>query len=377
VDDAVLLAVIDTLLFYVAQGANIIRLDAVAFIWKELGTPCIHLPQVHRIIQLLRAVFDSLAPDVAIVTETNVPHDENISYFGDGTNEAHMVYNFALPPLVLHAFHTGSALVLNSWADDLDTPNDHATFLNFLASHDGIGVGGARGLLTEDEIDTMAERVERSGGRVSHKVDGDGTRSVYELNINFLDALEDPARPDADTALVARRFLTSQAIMLALRGVPAIYIHSLVGSRGWSEGVEMTGTPRAINREKLSREAIEAELSNQDSLRHHVFRGYHHLLTLRASHRAFSPGADQYVIPSSDPVFALLRVDRGDGSFVLCLHNVSATECDVRLDTSATHLKECVELTDLVSGEPFLLEDGTLSRPLESYQTLWLTEGAR
>jgi len=371
---AVLLAVIDTLLFYVAQGARMIRLDAIAFIWKELGTSCIHLPQTHRIIQLLRAVLDSVTPDVAIVTETNVPHDENVSYFGDGTNEAHMVYNFALPPLMLHAFHTGNTRVLSSWAADLDTPTDRTTFLNFLSSHDGIGVGGARGMLADDEMDQMAERVEQLGGSVSHKDNGDGTQSVYELNINFLDALEDPALPDVGTALVARRFLASQAIMLSLRGIPGIYVHSLLGSRSWSEGVDQSGNPRAINREKLSRETIEADLSNQDSLRHHVLRGYRHLLARRASHPAFSPEADQYVIPVDASVFALLRVDRGDRGFVLCLHNVSLTECSLHIDTTAMPLPESIELIDLVGGDLFLLEDRTLSLRIEPYQTLWLTE---
>ncbi|MFV1971003.1 MAG: alpha-amylase family glycosyl hydrolase [Acidimicrobiia bacterium] len=372
---AVLLAVIDTVLFYVAQGANLIRLDAIAFIWKELGTPCIHLPEVHRIVQLLRAVLDSLAPDVAIVTETNVPHNENVSYFGDGTNEAHMVYNFALPPLVLHAFHTGSARALSAWAQNLNMPTDETTFLNFLSSHDGIGVGGARGILTEDELDRMAERVGQSGGAVAHKDNGDGTQSVYELNINFLDALQDPAIPNADTAFVARRFLTSQAIMLALRGVPAIYIHSLLGSHGWSEGVEQTGMPRAVNREKISRAAIETELGDQGSLRSRVFRGYHDLLSRRNCHGAFSPEADQHVIPSDDPVFALIRVAAGTGGFVLCLHNVSATACAVRLELTDLPLRETIDLTDLIGGERFILEGGTLSQRIEPYQTLWLTEG--
>jgi sucrose phosphorylase len=370
---AVLLEVIDTLLFYVAQGASIIRLDAVAFIWKELGTPCVHLPQTHRIIQLLRAVLNSLAPDVAIVTETNVPHKDNVSYFGDGTNEAHMVYNFALPPLTLHAFHTGSARILSLCAGSAGAPTEQAMFLNFLSSHDGIGVGGAKGLLTNDEIDRMAVRVERLGGSVSHKDNGDGTHSVYELNINFLDALEDPALADTSTAFAARRFLTSQAIMLSLRGVPAIYIHSLLGSRGWSEGVDLAGNPRAINREKTARAAVEAELDRPDSLRHHVLRGYQHLLAQRSSHPAFSPDADQYVIPANDPVFVLLRVARDGGAFVLCLHNVSSTECHVQLELTSIPLKAPLELTDLVGGELFLLEDGALSRRIEPYQTLWLT----
>ncbi|PJF38844.1 MAG: hypothetical protein CUN55_16105, partial [Phototrophicales bacterium] len=87
-DPQTLLRVLDVLLFYVQHGARFLRLDAIAFLWKELHTPCIHLPQTHAIIQLVRAVFDEIAPHVLLITETNVPHDENISYFGNGYNEA-------------------------------------------------------------------------------------------------------------------------------------------------------------------------------------------------------------------------------------------------------------------------------------------------
>ncbi len=367
----VLLAVIDTLLFYVAQGASIIRLDAIAFIWKELGTPCVHLPETHQIIQLLRKVLDAVAPNVSIVTETNVPHAENISYFGDGTNESHMVYNFALPPLTLHAFQTGDARALSRWASKLEAPTGTTTFFNFLASHDGVGVGGARGLLTETEILQMAQRVEDLGGSVSYKTNVDDTSSVYELNINFLDALEDPAVPDMGAASVARRFLTSQAIMLALRGVPGVYFHSLFGSRGWSEGANQSGMPRTVNREKITRDTIEEELSDKGSLRHHVFKGFRQLLKLRASHPAFSPEADQYVIPSHDSVFALLRVTRKSDDFVLCLHNVSSRSFDVPLDVRGTPLVEPLELTNLVTGEQVRATGGMLGQAIEPYGTLW------
>ena len=191
-----LLDVLELLLFYISQGAQFIRLDAIAFIWKEIGTSCIHLPQAHRLIQLKRKVLDQVAPGVALITETNVPHEDNVSYFGDGTNEAQMVYNFSLPPLTLHAFHTGNAQTISRWAESLSLPSDQVTFFNFLASHDGIGVTPARGLLSDKEITDMADRVRALGGYVSEKANPDGSTSPYELNINFLDALADPEMND-------------------------------------------------------------------------------------------------------------------------------------------------------------------------------------
>lgn len=360
----VLLASVEVLLTYVSRGAELIRLDAVTFLWKEFGTSCIHLPQTHHIIQLWRAVLDEVAPGVTIITETNVPHEENVSYFGDGTNEAHLVYNFALPPLVLQAFHSGDAGVLTRWAGEVRSPSPATTFFNFLASHDGIGVGGARGYLSEEQIGEMAARTKSLGGDVSYRVVPDGTRVPYELNINYLDALGDPTGADS-AELTARRFLTSQAVMLALQGVPAIYFHSLFGSRGWPDGVAETGAFRAVNREKLSRQQLENELKTEGSLRDRVFGGYRELLRARASHSAFAPGARQQVLTLDGRVFAVLR---GDGeSSVLCLHNVSAD--DVSIDVAGALADG--PLRNLSGGQP-----AQHAVELGAYETAWLKGGS-
>ena len=200
-DFHVLLEMIDVLLYYVSRSAKFIRLDAIAYIWKELGTSCIHLPQVHMIIQLMRLVLDHVAPGVKLITETNVPHKDNISYFGDGQNEAQLVYNFSLPPLTLHAFHTGNGEIFSRWASSLKTPSKTTTFFNFLASHDGIGVTPAHGILPSGEISDMAERVEAAGGFVSYKTNSDGSKSAYEFNINYYDALNDPFDSSIPTKL--------------------------------------------------------------------------------------------------------------------------------------------------------------------------------
>ncbi|MEM9423145.1 MAG: alpha-amylase family glycosyl hydrolase, partial [Pseudomonadota bacterium] len=246
----VLCEFIDILFFYIARGAHLIRLDAVGYLWKRLGSSCLNLTEAHTVVRLLRVLVEEAAPEVKLITETNVPHEQNVSYFGDGTNEAQMVYNFSLPPLTLHAFHTGNATLLSNWASNLRLPSDQVTFFNFLSSHDGIGVTPAKGLLTEDEILSMANRVQALGGEVSYKTNHDGTQSPYELNINYMDALGDPSKKET-TRDISARFLASQAIMLTLQGVPGIYFHSLFGSENWIDGIAETGQKRSINREKL------------------------------------------------------------------------------------------------------------------------------
>ena len=372
----VLLEILDLLLFYIGHGAEFIRLDAIAYLWKEIGTSCIHLPQTHHVVKLFRAVLDATAPEVMLITETNVPHDENISYFGDPlpngekTDEAQLVYNFTLPPLTLHTFHTGNAETLTRWASTLELPSSGTTFFNFLASHDGIGVTPVRGWLSDDDLKSMLERVQALGGYVSYKNNPDGTQSPYEMNINYLDALGDPEKPLTDPAVIARRFLCAQAIMLALRGVPGIYFHSLFGSRSWKEGVELTGRYRSINREKLTLADLDAELSNAQSLRWHVYQGFRRFLEARRTHTAFHPFGEQEILSLHPSIFALLRNSPDKDKPLLCLHNVSFKSCAINLDPSQLPFHKIDSLIDMISNRRFPTAHEKLY--MAPYEVLWL-----
>ena len=372
----VLLEILDILLMYVERGATFIRLDAIAYMWKEIGTTCIHLPQTHQVIQFLRAALDEVVPYVHLITETNVPHRDNISYFGDGTNEAQLVYNFALPPLTLHTFHTGDAQILSDWAKKLTLPSDKTTFFNFLASHDGIGLNPARGILSEADIDSLVQRTLEHGGLISYKHNADGTQSPYEMNINYFDALSNPSAlqpepvPRAAEAppaamntetldLQVDRFIAAQAIMLALVGVPGIYFHSLFGSRGWPEGVRRTGRNRTINREKCQLSGLQHELADENSLRGKVYRAYSKLLKARSSTPAFHPHGSQKILDLHPSVFALQRISPDGNSCVLCLHNVSAGEVSCSIHYSAAQ--------DLLTNQALQVSDFRL----KPYQVLW------
>ncbi|MBI3739503.1 MAG: alpha-glucosidase C-terminal domain-containing protein, partial [Chloroflexi bacterium] len=361
--------VMDILLFYASRGAEFIRLDAIAYLWKEIGTSCINLPQTHAVVQLIRAILNEIAPHVMLITETNVPHADNISYFGDGTNEAQMVYNFSLPPLVLHAFQTGSAETLSRWAKTLTLPSEKVTFFNFLASHDGVGLNPLRGILPEVQIEAMAQLVKERHGLVSYKYNADGTQSLYELNINYFDALDNLDGWET-LDLKVDRFITAHAILLSFMGVPAIYFHSLFGSRGWPEGAAQTGHNRAINRQKLQRREIERELGEENSMRAKVFQHLSSLLKIRAAHSAFAPHGEQHVLDCGDGVFALLRCDANEQD-ILCLHNVTAQAQQTEVNLSETNLVSSLTLRDLISNKIFETKH-SLSISMQPYQTVWL-----
>ena len=358
----VLKLMVEVLLFYVQQGASLLRMDAVAYLWKEIGTDCIHRPQTHDMVKLFRKILDLLAPEVSIITETNVPHQENISYFGDGSDEAQMVYNFTLPPLLLYSFTKEDSSVLSNWAKTLDLESATNSFFNFTASHDGIGVRPLEGILPAEEVNSLIEVVEQNGGEVSFKQNPNGSESPYELNITYVDALSKNGS-DADP-LHAQRFLASQSIQLVLPGVPAIYIHSLLGSRNWSEGVKETGRARSINRKKLDVGEVLKELSDPDSFRSQVFHPYIEMIRIRKQQPAFHPKAGFEILDLIPQVFAIRRFT--EEQEIYAIFNITAGTVTVSL----AQTRASSTFSDLITKSPVDQE----SISLAPYQFVWLSK---
>lgn len=325
---AVLLEIIDILLFYAVQGAAMIRLDAVPFMWKRLGTSCSHLPENHAIVKLIRAVFDAIAPQVLLLSETNVPHRENVAYFGDGHDEAQMIYNFSLAPLILWSVLRENAEELSRWAGGVNKIGDEVTFLNITASHDGIGLRPTEGILSDADRAELCAIVKARGGEVSMKRNTDGSLSPYELNISYFDAVNPP---DADEDSAIRRFMLTQTVPMAFIGLPGIYIHSLLGSRNWTDGVKATGRARSINRERLAVDAIEPELAESSSRRARIAAEFRRRLAIRATVPAFHPGTPQEVLSLDPRLFALRRQSEDGRAEIIALHNFSgqAVTCDL------------------------------------------------
>lgn len=372
----VLIEMLDILLTYVMYGARVIRLDAIAYLWKELGTSCVHLPQTHTIVQLMRDVLDMAAPNTILLTETNFPHDENISYFGNGFHEAQMVYNFPLPPLTLHAIHTGQGRYLTEWARTVMPVSERTTFLNFTASHDGIGVRPAATILPPEEFERLIKLATEHGGQVSCKFDEAGEPIPYELNINYFDAINNP-RAQSGEDIEIDRFLLSQSIPLVFRGMPGIYIHSLLGSRNWYEGVHETGQPRAINREKLNLDILEQQLLDEGSRRSQVFRRYGDLIRIRRGQKAFHPNAGQEIIDLGDAFFVVVRIARNQSEIIWAIHHLRNDSTPVTLDPALMEKYDFPRprerMTDLVTGESFACDgQGAVQITLKPYQFRWL-----
>lgn len=354
----VLIAMVDVLLHYLAEGARYIRLDAVGFMWKIPGTSCIHLEQTHCLIQLFRAITDAVAPGTVIITETNVPHKDNISYFGDGENEAQMVYQFSLPPLVLHAVHRQDVKALCQWAGSLALPSTKTTWFNFLASHDGIGLNPLRGILPESEILSLVEKLQQEVALVNWKNNPDGTRSPYEINVTYLDALSSQDSPDDERIA---RFILAHAVLLSFPGVPAVYIQSILGSRNDYEGVERLGYNRAINRKKYTAGQVDLELNNKQSIRHKIYSRLSEFIAIRRGEHAFHPDAQAMFESLDEQILKIVRV-ADNGERITALFNFS--------HNVHTVYEKVLSGVELLSGQAI---DGT-ELTLNPWQVMWIKE---
>jgi sucrose phosphorylase len=362
-----LLEFVKIILFYIQEGAKYIRLDAVGFLWKKIGTPCIHLPETHTVIRLLREIVQMLNPIVALITETNVPNRENLSYFGN-RNEAHMIYNFSLPPLILNALLQGRSDHLKTWMMSMPPAPIGCSYLNFTASHDGIGLRPTEGLLYEDEYQTLLQKMQEFGGKISLRKKPDGTEVPYEVNISFFDAMKGTAK-GVDKWQI-QRFLCSQTIMMALEGIPAFYIHSLLATPNDLEGVEKTGRNRSINRHKWNYEALEKRLNNPKSPQSIVLKELSRRIKIRRQQTAFHPNATQYTLhPLNKAMFVFWRQSIYRDQSIFCINNLSDRIQKLRL--SDLNLIITDPWCDLLSGQ--IIHDIYDKFTLKPYQCAWIT----
>lgn len=363
----VLLEFLRIIRLHLDNGVRMIRLDAVAFLWKEVGTPSIHLPQTHEIIKLIRLLCDNTAEKVVLITETNVPKAENLSYFG-ARDEAHMIYNFPLPPLILHAMMAGDATHLVQWQKAMPPAPLGCAYFNFTASHDGIGMRPAEGLLSHEEQARMIETVRHAGGMVSMRALPCGGESPYELNTTFYEALTETF--DGPDAFHFERFICSQTIVMSLEGIPAFYIHSLLATPNDHDAVEKRGMNRAINRHRWDYTELRGLLDDETSLQARVMRELRARLELRKMQSAFHPNATQFTLNSGDDrVFTLWRQSLDRGQSMFALHNVSKDE--IALPSHHLNLIEDDTWVDILTGEHLAMMDGTIT--LAPYQCRWIT----
>lgn len=352
---------------YLNHGVSIFRMDAVPFLWKEPGTDCIHLQQTHEIIKLLRTLIEHHSPEAVIICENNVPNRENLTYLGNA-NEAHVIYNFSLPPLLVYTLLSGDCRHLKTWMMSMPPARNGTAYLNFIASHDGIGLRPLDGLLSDEEREQMVELMQEFGGRVTYRRAREGYDKPYELNITLFDALKGTLAGGEDE-LGQQRFICAHTIMLALEGIPAVYIQSLFGSRNDHQRVEHTGRARSINRHIWQEEELEKALANTEGHHGRIFSSLSRLISIRRQQPAFHPNATQFTLHLGTEVFAFWRQSIDREQSIFCLSNVTNSHQNINL--ADINLIGTDSWHDLISGETY--EDLGQQLRLAPYQTVWIS----
>ena len=362
----VLKSFVQIIRLYLDMGVRIFRLDAVAFLWKEIGTTCINLPETHQVIRLLRSLIEHAQPDAVIITETNIPNTQNLTYFGNA-NEAHAIYNFSLPPLLVNSLLTGNCLYLKRWIMSMPPAQHGTTYFNFIASHDGIGLRPAEGLLDDLEIQTLVDTMTNFGGRVSWRTTESGEQKPYEINIALYDALQGTTK--GKDSLGVQRFICAHAIMLGLEGIPGIYIHSLLGTRNDYEKLENSNNNRAINRHRWDYDSLKNNLSDPNDHHSVVLASMKHLLDIRSKQAAFHPNATQFTLHLGLQLFGFWRQSLNRKQNIFCISNITADTIDLPLNELNLIITE--SWFELISGKEIKVLDEIIN--LQPYQTVWIS----
>ena len=358
----VLIEFLKIIKFYLDQGISILRLDAVAFLWKKLGTNCINLNETHEVIKLFRLLLDASSQKTFLITETNLPNKENLDYFGNG-NEAQLIYNFSLPPLILYSMLYGNSTILRKWLMSMPPPMEGTTYFNFIASHDGIGIRPAEGLISEKNIKAILRRMKEFGGEVSYRK-VENKNKPYEINIALIDALKGTI--DNLDNFQIERFICAHAIMLSLEGIPAIYVHSFFGTENDYSGMQSTKQKRSINRKRYDLKDLRNKM-NKKTINSTVLKQLNSLISIRKKQPAFHPNATQFTLNLGEKIFALWRQcqNRKQSIFVLC--NITSQKQPV--DLNEINLIFNKNWVDLISNKK--IESKKIS--LKPYQTMWIS----
>jgi sucrose phosphorylase len=256
-----------------ASGVRAIRLDAAGFAIKKAGTSCFMIPETFEFISALTAQAHSLG--IEVLVEMHGHHEDQIQL----ARQVDWVYDFALPPLVLHALYTRDAGPLKRWLSR--SPRNAVTVLD---THDGIGVIDAAGLLSSVEIGNLVETIHLRSNNESRLASGEAANNldVSQVNCTFYDAL---GRRDAE-------YRIARALQFFSPGVPQVYYMGLLAGTNDMELLRRTKEGRDINRHRYTAQEIDLEVQRP------AVRELFELIRLRNRHPAFA--GDFRLLPSGD-----------------------------------------------------------------------------
>ena len=329
----------ENLLFLANRGIDVIRLDAIPYIWKELGTNCRNLPQVHTLARMLRMVCEIVCPSVLLLGEVVMEPAKVAPYFGTPDKpECHMLYNVTTMATTWHTLATGDVSLLKRQMEAVCALPKDFLFLNYLRCHDDIGWGLDYPWLNQrfgtDEVahkrylnDWFTGRWPGSDARGELYNDdprlGDARLCGTTASLCGLEAADFEGDPFKLERAVACD-LTLHAWMLSQSGIPVVYSGDEIGQFNdytYHSHPDRWADSRYLHRGRFQW-GLAALRGDLDTYQGRLFQGLRRLEGLRAKEPCFDGDADVRVEDSGDSrVLALCR--RKDGRELICLFNFS------------------------------------------------------
>ena len=360
---SVLIQFIKIMIHLINNGVTIFRLDAIAYLWKENGTQCVNLQQTHEIIKLFRDIINLLNVQTTIVTETNLPEKENLSYFGNN-DEANWIYNFSLPPLLIHAFLFENSSFLNKWSKNLPNSKNNNCYLNFIASHDGIGIRPTEGLLNEKTLNSFLKRLKKNGSKFSYRKVQNKNKKIYEANITIFDALK-KSDFDQKGEFYLERYISAHAIMIAFEGIPAMYFNSMFGTSNDEAKFVITGNNRDVNRYRWNLKNISNKLKINNTKQSIFYNKLCNLLNIRRKQKAFHPNAQRINLNFGSKIYGFKRISKDKKQTIICITNLSSKSQKTRINKKSEKIKNLLNSKIKLENKKFLV--------LKPFETVWLS----
>lgn len=388
---AVFIEMMDVILFWANHGADIVRLDAVAFLWKKIGSTCQNEREAHLLLQLMKDCCQVTAPGVLYIAEAIVAPVEVTKYFGEdaiNAKECEIAYNATFMSLLWDAVATKNTKLLNQGIKNLPDKLERATWLNYIRCHDDIGLG-----FDDDDIrlagfdpvqhrrfliDYFTGEFNESAARgkpFGHNAKtGDARISGSLASLVGLEVAIDKGDPkETDDAI--KNIILLHGMIMSFGGIPLLYYGDEIGTTNdyrYIEDERKSGDTRWMHRPTFNWD--KAELRNRtNTVENRIFKALKKMISVRKEIAAFADFNNRELLDTGNPhLFAFWRVNHQHvHDRVLVVGNFDAHPQHLDLDNlNATGIPEQMQIYDLYSGEkPAMFKNALVIPPYHFY---WL-----
>ena len=358
----VLIRFIKIIFNLINNGVRIFRLDAIAYLWKENGNTCINHTNTHNIIKFIRLVFNLLKTECIIITETNLPEKENLSYFGNN-DEANWIYNFSLAPILVYSLLFEDSNKITKWSKNFPIAKLNNNYLNFIASHDGIGMRPIEGILSTNTQKKFLSRLKKNGGEFSYRKVQGVKKKVYEANITLFNAFK-CSDFDKSGIFGFERYMAAHTIMISFDGIPAIYFNSMFGNSNDNSKYIISGNKRDLNRYRWNKDKIEDHLKDQNSKQNKYYKNLSNILAIRGKQKAFHPNAIRKTLKLGANFFGIKRVSTDNKQSIYCITNMTSKLQLLKVNKNIFYKRN-------LFNSKLTKKSGKIQ--FEPFQTVWLT----